>query len=176
MDSQEGNRKRPRQRKRLTYFFVNGELHRSLHVQRAADLIRAWNYPQHKMVGYSYTDVLKNHEKAYSTKDVCYMINRSRQRVEDAILSGKIKKPQKTYNINPDRPGKWESYRWSEEEVYDLHDYFLTVHRGRPRNDGLITPSGLPSKQELRAMMRQEVTLYIQNEEGKFVPTWAANH
>jgi hypothetical protein len=57
--------------------------------------------------------------------------------------------------------------------VYEYHDYLLNVHRGRPRADGRVTPaSKLPSRNELRAMMEDNVTILIQDEDGNVFPAF----
>ena len=53
-----------------------------------------------------------------------------------------------------------------------MHDFFKTVHRGRPRKDGMITPGDMPSRAEIEAMMKQENILYVKNNDGEFIPVW----
>lgn len=160
---------------RLRYFYLDGDLHRSLHANIGADHLTAWNYPQHKMVGLSYRDVRRNAGRAFTTKEVSELVRRNRQTIENTIINGDIEAPQKTYALGDHQKGKEYKYMWSEQDVINLHQFLCTVHYGRPRNDGMITPYNLPSLRELRAMMRQEVVLYMKNEDGKFVPTWEAN-
>ena len=100
------------------------------------------------------------------------MINRSRTRVEKAILDGNIEEPQYTYGLTEVKQ-KFQ-YMWDEKNILDAHRYFSTVHVGRPRNDGRTTPKRLPTVRELRAMIRQEKILYVENDDGEFVPVWRA--
>jgi hypothetical protein len=99
------------------------------------------------------------------------MLNRHFDRLERAILEGNLEEPQYTYGLTPN--GRKHSYMWSERDIMEAHAYFSTVHRGRPRKDGMITPQKLPTARELRAMIRQEQILYVKDGE-QFVPTWAA--
>lgn len=157
-------------KKRLTYFFMDGDLHKILKVNRSSNLASTWNYPQSKRVGYVWSDLRRNHGKAFTLTEVSKMIQRHRVNVENYILEGKIKKPQRTYSLDGTRkPGK---YFFSEKDVFDLHDYLLTVHIGRPRKDGETTPGRMPSKLELRAMMRNDTTMYVKTESGEFMPIW----
>jgi hypothetical protein len=48
----------------------------------------------------------------------------------------------------------------------------LTVHIGRPRKDGRVTPGRMPSKAELRALMRHDTMTYVKNADGEFTPVW----
>lgn len=99
------------------------------------------------------------------------MLNRTRESVEYQIIDGNIPAPQYTYTLD-EREMK-HKYMFSEEDVLRLHEYYSTLHFGRPRKDGCITPWPIPTAREVRAMMRQEVILYVKTEDG-FVPTWEA--
>lgn len=164
------SKSRRRRRKPLRYFYVNGELHRVLRVIRPSDLVETWSYPQAKRVAYSWSDVKKRMGSAFTMQEVSKMIGRHRVQIENYILDGHIRTPQRTYALNDERtPGK---YLFSEEDVLGLHDYLLTVHIGRPRKDGKITPGKMPTKAELRAVMKHEVVTYIKTEGNEFIPTW----
>lgn len=173
MAMEEGTK--PRQRRirkpsRLRYFYLEGDLHKVLSVIRAQDFAICWNYPQGKRVGYVWSDVRRNHKKAFNLQQVSKMIGRHYITLKRDILDGKIKPPQKTYALNANKtPG---TYYMSEQDVYDLHDYLLSVHVGRPRKDGKVTIRDMPSKAELRAMMKHDIVTYVKTAEGEFVPVW----
>ncbi len=91
-------------RKKFFYFFLNGKIHKVLKASRAKDEIIAWCYPDKKRVMYSYSQVEKSMEKAYSIIETGEILGRHRVTIEEYILQGKIKKPQKVYPIsNPDK-------------------------------------------------------------------------
>jgi hypothetical protein len=101
---------------------------------------------------------------------VSKMINRHRVNIERYILEGKIRPPERIYSLDGNKtPGK---YMFSEKDVFELHDYLLTVHIGRPRKDGRVTPGRMPSRAELRAMMQHDTTVYIKSADGTFMPVW----
>jgi hypothetical protein len=100
------------------------------------------------------------------------MLNRERQALEWAILDGNIEEPQYTYGLNAEK--RKYKYMWSEKNILEAHAFLSTVHRGRPRKDGRVTPAPLPTVRELRAMIRQEELLYVRTESGDFVPVWKA--
>lgn len=157
-------------KRKLNYFYVNGDLHKVLLVDRARDFVRTWNYPKRKSVGYVYSDLLKNHGKAWPTSQVAKLIDRAREVLEWYILDKNIRVPQRTYTLDGRyAPGK---YMWSEEDILALHDYLSSVHIGRPREDGIAINTKLLSKAELRAKMRSDVVLYVKNKDGEFVPVW----
>lgn len=164
---------RRKRSKRLRYFFLDGHLHKVLRQVSSQDLVVAWDYKEGKRKAYSLASVRKYHGKAYSTREVSELINRHQVNVENYIVRGNIRTPAQSYALNERRtPG---AYFFTEEDVYELHDYLLTVHRGRPRKDGQITPSGIPSRAELRAMMKSGSATYIKNEAGEFVQVWKEN-
>lgn len=164
--------KKKKRMPRLLYFFYRGDLHKKVRINRPKDIITAWNYPKGKLEVYQYSDVRKNGSKAFSTREVCQLVNRGRTSVEMAIVNGMVPQPQMTYSIDENRNPY--AYYWSEDDIMGLHDYFSSVHFGRPRKDGGTTPKEMPTAAELRAMMRQGTVLYVQNDEGEFIPTWQA--
>ena len=147
-------------------------LHKKLFINRGADQIVTWCYPLEKRVTYTYSDVIKRKEPAFTTVEVGKMLHRSKSRLKFAIANGFISEPQYTYGLSEVK--QKHQHMWSEENIMEAHDYFLTVHRGKPRKDKKITPQFMPSKREIRAMIRQEEVLYVKDESGEFKPVWRA--
>jgi hypothetical protein len=165
-----GRKTRSKSSTRLRYFYLNGKLHKILRRSRAEDLIVAWDYQLGKRVAYNLTDVEKNKQHAYPISEVVKIIGRHEDTIKMHLYRGNIKIPQQVYSLNGNKtPGK---YYWSEDDVRELHDFFKTVHRGRPRKDGETTPGNMPSRAEIEAIMKQENILYIKNDDGAFVPVW----
>jgi hypothetical protein len=155
--------KRKPTRKKFLYFFLNKKLHKVLKASRAKDEIIAWCYPDKKRVLYSYSQVNKHMENAYSMVQVGKILNKHKITIEDYILEGKIKEPQRIYPIgNP--TSTWSKYMFSEADIFDLHQFIL--------DSGYA--SEMPSKNELSAILKNNLILYTKTEEGKFVPVWKA--
>jgi len=155
---------------KLRYFYLNGDLHKVLRRSRAEDLLVAWNYRLEKRVAYSLADVNKNKQHAYPISEVVKIIGKHEDTIKLHLYRGNLQHPQRAYALNGNKtPGK---YFWSEDDIRNMHDFFKTVHRGRPRTDGRITPGNMPSRAELEAMINQESVLYMKNNEGEFVPVW----
>lgn len=172
MATQQRNKTSQRRRTgKLKYFFLNGDLHRTLHINRGADEMIAWSYPQGRRVGYVYSDVKRRHGKAFTTAQVSVMLNRTRVRIQQALGAGSLREPAHTYPFS-NHSIKYK-YMWSEEDIIEAHEFFSHQHQGSPRKDGGITPKPIPTARELRAIIHQRPTLYIETEEG-FVPTWEA--
>jgi hypothetical protein len=150
-------------RKKFFYFFLNGKIHKVLKASRAKDEIIAWCYPDKKRVMYSYSQVEKSMEKAYSIIEAGEILGRHRVTIEEYILQGKIKKPQKVYPIsNPD--STWSRYMLSESDILDIHQFIIDA--GHIRD--------LPSRSELQALLKHNLILYTKTVDGSFVPVWKA--
>ena len=98
------------------------------------------------------------------------MFDRQKKSIFRYIYDGNIAAPQKSYVVG-DTSGRGK-YFFSEEDIFKLHDFLMTVNRGRPRKDGLSTGTNAPTRRELEAMMRNDTVLYIKNSNGEFEPVW----
>jgi hypothetical protein len=149
--------------KRFLYFFLNGKIHKVLKSSRAKDELIAWCYPDKKRVLYSYSLVSKGMENAYTLVQAGRILNRHKVTLEEYILVGKIKSPQKVYPIgNPE--SKWFKYMLSESDIVQIHEFILEA--GHTKD--------LPSKAELLALLKSNVILYTKTNDGKYVPVWKA--
>ena len=149
--------------KSVRYFFLNNKIHKVLSHSRSKDQMIAWCYPDKKRLMYSYSQVLKTMENAYSTKQVAQMLGKHKITIEDYILDGKIKYPQKVYPIgNPD--STWYKFMYSESDIMDIHEFIL--ESGYSKN--------MPSRNEMRALLKHNTILYTKTNEGNFVPVWKA--
>ena len=78
--------KRDGKSKNLRYFFLNDKVHKVLSSSRSKDELIAWCYIDKKRVMYSYSQVKKNMEKAYTIVEVSAMLNKHRVTIQDYIL------------------------------------------------------------------------------------------
>ena len=165
-----GSKTRTKSSTSLRYFYLNSRLHKVLRRSRAEDLLIAWDYQSEKRVAYSLTDVNKNKQHAYPISQVVKIIGKHEDTIKMHLSKGNLQYPQQSYSLNGNKtPGK---YFWSEDDIRKMHDFFKTVHRGRPRIDGRITPGNMPSRAEVEAIMRQDNILYVKNNDGDFIPVW----
>lgn len=156
--------KRKRQQKVFRYFFLNDQIHKVLRASRAKDEVVAWCYPERKRVMYSYSQVSKYTQRAYTIAEVGQLLNKHKITIEDYILEGKIKAPQKVYPIsNPDSTN-WSKYMFKESDILDLHEFILDSAHSKK----------VPSRAELLALLKHNMILYTKTDEGKFVPVWKA--
>lgn len=155
-------------RNRLKTFYLDGQLLRSLKVDRTNNLIYVWNFTKSKRECYVLSDVRLRKQNAFTITETAKMINRHRRRIVEYLGTG-IRIPQRAINLST---GKNGPYYFSEDEVLDLYDHFASLHCGRPRKDGLVSPKDMPTKKALAAMMRHDTSLFVKNENGNFVPVW----
>jgi hypothetical protein len=145
-------------------------LHKVIRRSRAEGLLIAWDYNLGKRVAYNLDDFNRNKQHAYPISEVSKIIGKHCDTIYMHLNRGNLKYPQRIYALNGNRtPGK---YLWSEDGIREMHDFFKTVHRGRPRSDGGTTPGDMPSRAEIEAMMKQETVLYVKNNDGEFIPVW----
>jgi hypothetical protein len=155
--------KRNRTQKKFRYFFLNNKLHKVIRMSRSKDQVVAWCYDDKKRLLYSYIDVQKNMQNAYTVKQVGQLLNRHKITLEEYILQGKISEPKRIYPIgNPD--SKWSQFMFSESDILKIHEYILEA--GNTKN--------IPSRSELIALLKNNMILYTKTEDGKFVPVWKA--
>lgn len=161
-------KKTPPRRKDF-YFYLGGELHQHIHIDRGADIITCWNHLQRKRMAYPWSETRRKMKPSYRSGEVAKLINRSRVSIEHAILRGDIKKPFQPESPSTKRTGR---YAWSESDIMEARDFFATQHHGFPRKDGLITPKAIPTRAELRAMMEHGTVTYVRTSDGEFIPTF----
>ena len=156
--------KRNHVRKTFLYFFLNNKIHKVLRSSRAKDELVAWVYEDKKRVMYSYSQVEKNMESAYTMTQVASILNKHRVTIHDYILEGKVKTPQKIYSIGNGIESKWSKYMFNQSDILGIHEYILDSGHS----------SEIPSRAEILALLKTNLILYTKTAEGKFVPVWKA--
>lgn len=163
-------KERKKAERKLLYFYLNNSLHRALQVNKPDDTMIAWDFVEGKRVAYNYVDVQRNKKHAYSISEVAKLLNRHVDTIKRHLRAGDFPKPQQAYAL--DDKDKLGRYYFSELDIKNLREFFKTVHIGRPRKDGNVTASNIPSKAELEAMLKNETVLYVKGKDGDFVPVW----
>ena len=149
----------------LRYFFLNDKIHKTIRSSRAKDELVAWCYPDKKRVMYSYSQVKKYMETAYSIVEVSSILNKHRVTIQEYILQGKVATPQKIYPIGEPDSVNWSMYMFNQKNILDIHEHILDSGHS----------SDVPSKVELLGILKNNLILYTKTEDGKFVPVWKAD-
>lgn len=158
-------------------FFINGQFHEVININRASGMIKAFNYQEEKVVGYTIADYKKFRQQAYTIKHVSSFIGRDTASIWKAIDRGDVQKPFMLPIKEDAGKGKFAAgrsgiYYFSEDNIYEIRDYFANVHKGRPRSDGLVTSYKVPSVEELDALLGKREMMYVKDKNGNFVPIW----
>lgn len=162
-----------KKKRRVSFFFWEGKLHRVLRISYPQNLVEAWCFQDRHTVALLYTDWRRNVQKALRTHEVAKLLNISRDAVEKCLYNQEIREPERAYAL--DGEFNFREKWWSEKDVLELHEAFMGHHRGRPRKDGKITPNqNLPTAAQIKAYFRNEETLYIQTDDGRMVPVFEA--
>jgi hypothetical protein len=148
----------------LRYFFLNDKIHKVLKSSRSKDEMIAWCYPDKKRVMYSYSQVKKNMETAYTVVEVASMLNKHRVTIQEYILNEKVATPQKIYPIGQPDSENWSQYMFNQKNILDIHQHILDSGHSKE----------IPSKAEIQALLKNNLVLYTKTEDGKFVPVWKA--
>jgi len=156
--------KRNSNTKSLRYFFLNDKIHKVLKSSRSKDEMIAWCYPDKKRVMYSYSQVKKNMETAYTIVEVASMLNKHRVTIQEYILNEKVATPQKIYPIGQPDSENWSQYMFNQKNILDIHQHILDSGHSKE----------IPSKAEVQALLKNNLVLYTKTEDGKFVPVWKA--
>jgi hypothetical protein len=156
--------------KRITRFYLNGNLHKVVHVNRAKDLVTAYDYQERKMKVYPWSAVKRNKQNAFTITQAANLVSRHRDRIREYLARGDIEYPQREHALETHKPGR---YFFSEDDMMAIRDYMATIHIGRPRNDGRVTNNRVPTRDEFRAMIQSGRVLYVK-EDDEFIPVWRA--
>jgi hypothetical protein len=162
------NGKYAKKDKRLI-FFLNGELHKLVRTNKSANICYAYNFNKKEIVKYTYRDYIKFKKRAFRIGEVAEIMRRHPDRIRVGLEDGLIKRP---YLVEyKTRSG---IFYFSEDDLYEIRNYFANLHRGRPRSDGIIVSKNVPTEQEIDAILGKRQMLYVRTQEGKYVPVWKA--
>lgn len=151
-------------------FFVNGELIRLIATNRAQNIAYLFNIIHNKNQTMLLSDFKKHRKRAYTVIDTARLLNRGPAQIYRHMADGLIPTPTGA------QPGGERVFRklsyYSEDDIFKIRDALASLHRGRPRKDGLIINNSVLTEQELRARMGDALTLYTRTADGRFIPVW----
>ena len=151
-------------------FFLNNCLVKVIHINKASNIVLINNVTENKRQSLLYTDFKKFRKRAYTVANSARLLNRSRLQFSKYIASGLIPPPIAD-SIDGERGLQIKAY-YSEDHIFEIREIMSTIHHGRPRSDGLVTPRNVPTEQDLRSKMGDAIMLYTKTEDGRFIPTW----
>ena len=152
-------------------WFLNGDLVRIYHINRANNIMSVYNIVKDQIESCLVSDFKRNRERAFTVKETADLVNRHTKYLPMLMKRGVIPFPT---GAQKDGVRAWQvrSY-YSESQVREIRDILATYSIGRPRNDKLITNNITPSPQELTRRMGDGILTYTRTEDGRFIPIWS---
>jgi len=153
-------------------FFINNELVKVIHTNRASNICFLYNYIKDKEQSMLLSDFKKYRKRAYTVINTTRIFKRSRVQFERMIKDGLILPP---VGASPEGKRAWQKMSYySEDDLFKIREAMASIHTGRPRKDGKITSrKDVPTERDLRSLIGDAIMLYTQNKDGEFVPVWA---
>lgn len=151
-------------------WFLNGDLVRRHHLNRANGIMSVYNINKDRIESCLISDFKKNRERAYSIKQTAELVNRHVKYLPSLMKAGTIPEPTGAQKGGA-RGWQVRAY-YSESQVREIRDILAKNNIGRPRKDGLINNNSTPTVQELTRRMGDGILTYTRTEEGKFIPIW----
>lgn len=151
-------------------FFLNGDLVRKHHINRANGIMSVYNIVEDRIESCMVADFKRNRERAYTVKETSILVNRHQKYLPTLMKKGIIPFPTGAQK-GGHREWGVRSY-YSESQVREIRDILATFNIGRPRKDGLINNNSTPTIQELNRRMGSGILTYTKTEDGNFVPLW----
>jgi hypothetical protein len=152
-------------------WFLNGDLVRIHHMNRASGIVSVFNIVKDRIESCLVADFKKNREKAYTVKETATLVNRHQKYLPTLMNKGVIPYPTGAQK-NGVREWQVRSY-YSESQIREIRDILASYTMGRPRKDGLINNNITPTIQELNRRMGDGILVYTRTEDGRFVPLWS---
>lgn len=151
-------------------YFLNGDLVRKYHVNRATGIMSVYNINKDRIESCLVSDFKKNRERAYSVKETAILVSRHQKYLPTLMKRGTIPFPTGA-QFGGHREWGVRAY-YSESQVREIRDALATFNMGRPRRDGLKNNNSTPTIQELNRRMGSGILTYTRTEDGIFVPLW----
>jgi hypothetical protein len=148
--------------------FINGDVHHVVRIDRPKGIVYLFNMETKTQATFSYHDYKEFKKPCYRIGEVSRSLNRHPDRLRFAMKNGLVSKPKLIWSNNK------STYYFSTENIFEFREYFAGVHIGRPRKDGMIISSRVPSREELEAKLNLRQMLYVRKEDGTYVPIWKA--
>jgi hypothetical protein len=158
-------------RRRRKTFFLNDDLVRIYHVNRAAGMVTLDNLTKEYQMTIPLIEFRKKRRRAYTLTETAKLLNFHTKSIPRLIKQEKIPPPMGELP-GGERAFHYNSY-YSEDHIMDIRNIMSRVHKGKPRKDGLVTNNRIPTEQELRYAMGDGIMMYVKNDDGRFVPVFS---
>ena len=159
------------QRPRRRTWFLNGDLVRITHSNRAQGIVTLWNCTKAVQMTTTMVEFKRKRRRAFTVMETAKLLNYHRKSIPRLVKSGLLPPPV------GELPGGETAFHYlsyySEDHIWEARKLMAQTHIGRTRKDGRITNNKVPTEQELRYAMGDGLIYYVKNEEGKFIPVFS---
>lgn len=153
-------------------FFYDGELVKVVQRIPTKDTIYLHHYHSGKVRVASYLHFQKTKRRAWNCYATRLIIGRSIQSWERYLARRMIPRP--AYASLNNTPGPGIKAYYSEDDLYAIRDALSEIPLGAPPKHGYWQArQKILTKAELRAKIGDGRMLYVQNDDGEFVPVWS---
>lgn len=156
----EYNRRPPLDLSRRKVWFLNGCLVRKHKQKRHEGILILFNITDDQFESVLVEDWIRARRRAFTVTEVAYILNRHPKSLPRLAKQGKIPPPMGASKDGVRGLGI-RSY-WSEDEVYDIR----AIMASNPN------AANLPTIQEVRHKMGDEILHYTKDSSGRIVPIW----
>lgn len=153
-----------------SFFFLNGELVKVLHKNKAHNIVYLFNYNRQREQTARLTDFVKHRERAFSIAAAAWVLGYSKYGFLKNLYAGNVFPPR---YLTPDGEKGIARAYYSESQLFELRELLSFVDQpGARRKDGRTTSRTI-SEQELRYRLGHGMLLYTQGLDGEMIPVWS---
>ena len=158
------------QRPRRKTWFLDGDLVRIKHSNRASGIVILFNCTKDCNMTTTMIEFKRKRRRAYTVSEAAQLLNYHRKSIPRLVKRGFLPTPV------GELPGGKTAFHhlsyYSEDHIWEARNLMAQTHMGRERKDGLVTNNKTPTEQELRHAMGDGMIYYVKDETGRFIPVF----
>jgi len=156
-------------------WFLNEELVKYLRQDRKTDTVFLWVYDRQLEIQVPLQQFKRYRLYALTSLECSYVLKIGRntftdynKRLREAGIIGYPKSISKNGVHRRNR----HPFLYNEADLYKMRDYMAeNQHYGMPGKSGRVV-NGIPSEQEIKAMIGRGMMLYTEDQQGNKIPVW----
>lgn len=152
-------------------WFLDGDLVRLVHSNRAAGIVTLYNMTKEKNMVTTMVEFKRKRKRAFTVMETAKLLNYHRKSIPRLVNSGIL--PQPTGELPGGRTAFHHLSYYSEDQIWEARKLLSQTHIGKPRRDGRITNNKVPTEQELRYAMGEGLIYYVKDDSGRFIPVFS---
>lgn len=152
-------------------WFLDGDLVRLVHSNRAAGIVTLYNMTKEQNMVTTMVEFKRKRKRAFTVMETAKLLNYHRKSIPRLVNSGIL--PQPTGELPGGRTAFHHLSYYSEDQIWEARKLLSQTHIGKPRRDGRITNNKVPTEQELRYAMGEGLIYYVKDPSGRFIPVFS---